>query len=125
MPVAFVLVNAKIGKIDQVLDELLRVPEIVEAYSVAGPYAIVAKVEADKFERLTEIIPEKIHRIEGIESTLTLPAFGVSPKLRVEACDGAKELEGKGAWRELYELCRRCRQLKLCGYGARVITYGF
>ena len=125
MPVAFVLINAEIGKIDEVLDELLKVEEVVEAYSVAGPYAIVAKVEADKFERLTEIIPAKIHRIKGIEGTLTLPAFGISPKLRVEICDQAKEFEREGAWRELYQLCRRCAQLKLCSYGARLITYGF
>jgi len=125
MPVAFVLVNAKIGKIDQVLDELLKVDEVTEAYSVAGPYAIVAKIEADRFERLAEIIPQKIHSIQGIEGTLTLPAFGVSPRLMVDACERAKELERAEAWRELYDLCGRCKQLKLCGYGARVITFGF
>jgi hypothetical protein len=125
MPIAFVLVNAKLGKIDQVLDELLKVDEVVEAYSVAGPYAVVAKVETDRFERLTEIIPEKIHGIEGIESTLTLPAFGISPKLRIDACEQADELARAGKMRELYDLCGRCKQLKLCGYGARIITYGF
>ncbi|MCS7131216.1 MAG: Lrp/AsnC ligand binding domain-containing protein, partial [Hadesarchaea archaeon] len=65
MPVAFVLINAEIGRIDDVLDELLRIDEVAEAYSIAGPYAILAKVEAERFEKLTEIIPAKIHKIPG------------------------------------------------------------
>lgn len=125
MPIAFVLVDAAVGKIDDVLDRLLEVDEVVEAYSVAGPHAILAKVESPRFEELTKIIPEKIHSIEGIENTLTLLAFGISRELRVEACDKAKELAQKGAMDELYQLCRICKQLKFCSYGARVITYGF
>jgi DNA-binding Lrp family transcriptional regulator len=124
MPVAFVLVNAEIGKIEDVLDKLLRINEVVEAYSVAGPYAIVAKVEADRFERLTEIVP-RFHEIEGITGTLTLLAFGISRELRAEACEKAAEFAKRGEMKKLYDLCRTCRQLKLCGYGARVITYGF
>lgn len=125
MPVAFVLINAEIGRIDDVLDELLGIDEVVEAYSVAGPYAILAKVEAERFERLTEIIPAKIQSIKGVTGTLTLLAFGIGRELRLEACERAKELAGKGAMRELYELCRSCKQLKSCNHGARVITYGF
>jgi DNA-binding Lrp family transcriptional regulator len=125
MPIAFVLINAEIGKIDDVLDELLRIDEVVEAYSVAGPFAILAKVEAERFERLTEIIPAKIQSIKGITNTLTLLAFGIGREFRLEACEKAKELAGKGAMKELYDLCRGCRQLKSCNYGARVITYGF
>jgi len=125
MPVAFLLINAEVGRIDDVLNELLKVDEVAEAYSVAGPYAILAKIEAKRFEELTEIIPAKIHKIEGIKGTLTLLAFGISRELRMEACERAKELEKEGAMKELYELCRSCKQLKLCGYGARVITYGF
>lgn len=125
MPIAFVLINTEIGRIDDVLSELLKIDEVVEAYSVAGPYAILAKIEAEKFEKLTEIIPAKVHRIDGIKGTLTLLAFGVSRELRLEACEKARELAGSGAMKELYDLCRGCKQLKLCSYGARVITYGF
>ncbi|MDI6820075.1 MAG: Lrp/AsnC ligand binding domain-containing protein [Candidatus Hodarchaeaceae archaeon] len=125
MPIAFVLINAEIGRIDDVLSELLKIDEVVEAYSVAGPYAILAKIEAEKFEKLTEIIPAKVHSIDGIKGTLTLLAFGVGRELRLEACEKARELARSGAIKELYGLCRSCKQLKLCSYGARVITYGF
>lgn len=125
MPVAFILIDAEVGRIDDVLNELMKVDEVIEAYSIAGPYAILAKIEAKRFEELTEIIPAKVHGIEGIKGTLTLLAFGISRELRTEACERAKELEQEQAMKELYDLCRSCKQLKLCGYGARVITYGF
>jgi len=34
--------------------------EVSEVYSVAGPYSIVAKIEADSFDKLSKIVPEKI-----------------------------------------------------------------
>ncbi len=124
MPVAFVLVNTALGQIEEVLDQLLRIDEVVEAYSVAGPYAIVAKVETDTFDKLVKVIPEKLHTIGGITKTTTLMAFGTGREFRTDACDPARELEKRDDMKELYSLCRGCRQLKFCSYGARVITYG-
>jgi triphosphoribosyl-dephospho-CoA synthetase len=125
MPVAFVLLNVEIGKIDEVLDEVLKIDEVREAYSVAGPYAIVAKVEVDRFEKLAKVIPEKFQNIKGITRSMTLLAFGIGGEFRTEACEPAKSLAQKSAMKELYELCRACRQLKRCSFGARVITFGF
>ena len=125
MPVAFVLVNTELGRIEEVLDKLLEIDEVVEAYSVAGPYAIAAKVETDTFDKLAKVIPEKLHKVDGITKTLTLLAFGTGREFRVDACDPAKEFAQRGEMKGLYALCRNCRQLKLCNYGARVITYGF
>ncbi len=125
MPVAFVLINTEVGRIDEVLDKVLKIDEVVEAYSVAGPYSIAAKVETDTFDKLAKTIPEKLHGIGGITSTLTLLAFGVGRKFRIDACDQARGLAQRGDMEGLYQLCRNCKQLKFCGYGARVITYGF
>ncbi|MDI6643147.1 MAG: Lrp/AsnC ligand binding domain-containing protein [Candidatus Hodarchaeaceae archaeon] len=124
MPVAFVLLNTELGRIEEVLDKLLEIDEVVEAYSVAGPYAIVAKVETDTFDKLVKVIPEKLHKVDGITKTITLLAFGTAREFRTDACDPAKELAQRGDMKGLYALCRGCRQLKFCGYGARVITYG-
>jgi len=125
MPVAFVLVNTELGRIEEVLDKLLEIDEVVEAYSVAGPYSIATKVETDTFEKLVKVIPEKLHEIDGITKTITLLAFGTGLKFRTDACEQAKGLAQRGDMKALYELCRGCKQLKLCSYGARVITYGF
>lgn len=125
MPIAFVLMNVELGRIEEVLDKLLGIEEVIEAFSVAGPYEIAAKVETDTFEKLAKTIPEKIHTIAGIQRTMTLLAFGTAREFRFDACDPAKELEQRIETKKLYELCKNCKQLKLCGYGARVIAYGF
>ena len=125
MPVAFVLVETEVGRITEVLNKLQSIEEVVEVYSVAGPYSIVAKIEAESFEQLAKIVPEKIHGIPGITRTLTLLAFGTAKTFRVDACARAKELETAGRLTDLYSLCRGCGQLKFCSFGTRVVTYGF
>ena len=124
MPVAFVLVNTEIGRVEEVLQSLLGVDEVTEVFSVAGPYSIIAKVETDSFDKLVKIIPEKIHVIKGVSKTLTLIAFGVAKEYRVDACEQALALAKSGQLKALYELCKNCKQLKYCAYGARTVTFG-
>jgi uncharacterized protein with GYD domain len=125
MPVAFVLVETEVGRISDVLNKLQSIEEVVEVYSVAGPYSIIAKIEAESFEQLAKIVPEKIHRISGITKTLTLLAFGTAKTFRIDACARARELEKAGKLTELYQVCRGCGQLKFCSFGTRVVTFGF
>lgn len=75
MPVAYVLVNAEVGKIREILGEIRKIDGVVEAYSVAGPYDILAKLDAEKFEKVAEAVVKKLHKIGGIKNTLTLFAF--------------------------------------------------
>lgn len=125
MPVAFTLINSKVEDIEEILHDILQLEEVEEAYSVTGPYSILAKVEAEKFEMIADVIPEKLLKIDGIEDTTTLVAFGVSKEFREKACEEAKQLSEKNNIEELYELCQNCEQANYCAYGARVITYGF
>lgn len=75
MPVAFVLINAEVGKIRGILSELRKIDGVVEAYSVAGPHDIVVKLQAEKFEKVAEGVTQKLHKIGGIKNTVTLFAF--------------------------------------------------
>jgi len=75
MPVAFVLVDADVKRVRDILSELRRVEGVVEAYTVAGPHDIVAKLQADKFEKVAEAVTQKIHKIDGVKNTVTLFAF--------------------------------------------------
>lgn len=75
MPVAFVLMSAEVGKIREILDELKKIEGVAEAYTVAGSYDIVAKLQADKFESVAEAVTKKLHKIGGVKSTMTLFAF--------------------------------------------------
>lgn len=75
MPVAFVLINAEVGKIREILTELRKIEGVAEAYSVAGPYDIVVKLQAEKFEKVAEGVTQKLHKLGGIKNTVTLFAF--------------------------------------------------
>ena len=76
MPTAFVLINAEVGKIRNILTELQKVKGVAEVYSVAGPYDMVVKLQAEKFEKVAEGVTQKLHKIGGIKNTVTLFAFG-------------------------------------------------
>ncbi len=75
MPVAFVLVDADVGKVRDILATLKRTAGVVEAYTVAGPHDIVVKLQADKFEKVAEAVTQRVHKIDGVKNTLTLFAF--------------------------------------------------
>ena len=126
MPVAFVLVKALPEAISTLVNEVLYIEEVVEAYSIAGPWDMIVKVITEKFDNLANIVTEKILKLGGIKDTLTLMAFqsGVLKTKRKEACEEALELEKDNRIKELYRLCRVCYNLKNCEFGARVIIYG-
>jgi DNA-binding Lrp family transcriptional regulator len=75
MPVAFVLVNVEVGKTRDILDALKKIKGVAEAYTVAGPYDIVVKLQADKFDKVAEGVTKNLHKIPGITNTVTLFAF--------------------------------------------------
>jgi DNA-binding Lrp family transcriptional regulator len=75
MPVAFVLIDADVGKIREILSQLRRTEGVVEAYTVAGPHDIVAKLQADRFEKVAEAVTKKIQLVDGVKNTMTLFAF--------------------------------------------------
>jgi DNA-binding Lrp family transcriptional regulator len=75
MPTAFVLIDVDVGNIGEILNELKKIEEVVEAYSVAGPNDIVVKLQADKFEKVAVAVTQKVHKISGVKNTLTFFAF--------------------------------------------------
>jgi len=72
MPKAIVLINTDIGAEEEVLNQLIAIGGVKEAYIVYGVYDIVAKVEAETTEKLKEIVTSKIRKIPKVRSTLTM-----------------------------------------------------
>lgn len=72
MATAYVLVNADVGKENDVLKELRNVPSVKEAYFVYGVYDIVVKVETSDVRELKEVVVTKVRRLEYVRSTLTM-----------------------------------------------------
>ena len=125
MPVAFILVKAQPESISTLLNDVLYIDEVAEAYSIAGPWDIIIKVTSEKFEDVAKVVTEKLLKLKGmIKETLTLMAFqsGVLKSQRTTACEEASNL--KDQTKELYRLCRLCYNLKNCEFGSKVIVYG-
>ena len=73
---AYVLVNTALGKVEDVVKRLSGIEGIKSADCVTGPYDVIACIEAEDYKALIKLVPEKIHKVEGITRTLTCIATG-------------------------------------------------
>ena len=72
MAIGFVLINAAPSHEHEVYTKLSKMPEIVELHPLFGEFDIIAKIEAENFEKLGTLVIEKIRSIDGVIDTKTL-----------------------------------------------------
>ena len=72
MAIGFVLVSTAPAKEHEVYNNLLNVEEVVELHPLFGEYDIIAKIEAEDFNSLGQIVVDKIRSIPGVIDTKTL-----------------------------------------------------
>jgi DNA-binding Lrp family transcriptional regulator len=72
---AVVLVRTEGERVQEAAQAMLAIEGVTEAYSVTGPYDLVVMVRISDFERLAEIVPEKIAQVPGVARTETMVAF--------------------------------------------------
>ncbi len=72
---AIVLLQAAQGTVPDLAQELLAIPEVTEAYSVAGDYDLVVILRVKHYEDMAEVVPNKMQRLPGVLRTQTLMAF--------------------------------------------------
>lgn len=72
---ALVLMKIKRGLVPAMAKQLAEMNEVVDVYSVTGPYDLVAIIQSAEYERLAEIVTEKLQGLDAIEQTTTLMAF--------------------------------------------------
>jgi len=68
---AYILINAGLGVVSDVLDNLRKINEIKSANSTAGPYDIIAFMESSDLSSLGDTIVQKIQKVPGVSKTLT------------------------------------------------------
>ena len=69
---AFVLIHTDLGGKTDVMKELKTIKEVKEAHRIYGVYDIIARIEAGSMMDLKDIISEKIRRLYGVRSTVTM-----------------------------------------------------
>ena len=56
----------------EIFNKLSKLHEVIEVHPLFGEYDLIAKIEAEDYESIGEIIINKIKTIEGIIDTTTL-----------------------------------------------------
>ena len=77
VPIAFVLINSDLGKDVEIIAKIKEILEpekdiTYEIQGVYGVYDVVLKVSSNDSPKLRSIVPNKIRRIENVQSTLTM-----------------------------------------------------
>ena len=75
---AFVLVTTSVGQAKGVLDQLKKLDGVTSVDAVMGPFDIIAEVESDSVDSLGKLITERLHKVGGIERTLTCQTIRVA-----------------------------------------------
>jgi DNA-binding Lrp family transcriptional regulator len=74
---AYVLIKIRAGEVKEVVRELRKSPQIIEANMTFGPYDAVAVVEAPEITSVGNLIAGSIQPIPGVEQTLTCLAVEI------------------------------------------------
>jgi len=72
LSIGFVLIGVEPKKDREVYQKLLRIDEVVELYPLFGDYDLIAKVEAESYDRIGEVVVGKIRALPGVRATKTL-----------------------------------------------------
>jgi DNA-binding Lrp family transcriptional regulator len=72
VPMAFVMITAVIGKEGEVLDELKKIEHVKEACLTYGAYDVVARIEAETWDKFREVITSKVRTLNSVRSTRTM-----------------------------------------------------
>jgi len=68
---------------ESAVEELKKIPEIVECHYTTGPYTMLVKLYARDNEQLMDLLNRKIQGIHGVDSTETLISLDQSIKKQV------------------------------------------
>ena len=74
---AYILINTQIGKTTDVVKELSNMEEVKKLDIIMGPYDIIAEVEAKDHETLSQMVINRMQKIEAIKHTMTCPVVNM------------------------------------------------
>jgi len=66
VPLAFVMINAEIGREGEILNQLKKIGHVREVSPVYGVYDIVAGVEAATMDELNQVVSVNVRRLAGV-----------------------------------------------------------
>jgi DNA-binding Lrp family transcriptional regulator len=85
MVTSIILLNVERNKINEVAEHLVSMTGISEVYSVTGNFDLVAIARVKTNDELSELVTEKLVKVDGIIKTDTMLAFKAYSKHDLEA----------------------------------------
>lgn len=70
---AYILIQTEVGKASTVADTVSKIPGVMQAEDVTGPYDVIVRAQADTVDELGRMVVAKIQQVDGITRTLTCP----------------------------------------------------
>jgi DNA-binding Lrp family transcriptional regulator len=68
---AYVLIQTEVGKVAHVAQALSDLDGVEVAEDVAGPYDVIARVQARGLDQLGKLVASRIQLVDGVTRTLT------------------------------------------------------
>ena len=72
MSIGFILIKAAPALEHEVYTKLSKIQEIIDLQPLFGEYDLIAKIEAEDFEKLGKIVINNIRSVKGVIDTKTL-----------------------------------------------------
>ncbi|MFI5619312.1 Lrp/AsnC family transcriptional regulator [Streptomyces sp. NPDC051567] len=70
---AYILIQTEVGKASSVAESIGRIPGVIQAEDVTGPYDVIVRAQAETVDELGRMVVAKVQQVEGITRTLTCP----------------------------------------------------
>jgi len=72
MSIGFILIKAAPALEHEVYNKLSKIQAMIELQPLFGEYDLIAKIEAEDFEKIGEIVINKVRSVKGVIDTKTL-----------------------------------------------------
>ncbi|QNP65514.1 Lrp/AsnC family transcriptional regulator [Streptomyces genisteinicus] len=70
---AYILIQTEVGKASIVAETIGKLPGVIQAEDVTGPYDVIVRAQADTVDELGRMVVAKVQQVDGITRTLTCP----------------------------------------------------
>ncbi|WP_328902612.1 MULTISPECIES: Lrp/AsnC ligand binding domain-containing protein [unclassified Streptomyces] len=70
---AYILIQTEVGKASIVAETISKLPGVIQAEDVTGPYDVIVRAQAETVDELGRMVVARVQQVDGITRTLTCP----------------------------------------------------